>query len=253
MSYFAPNLPRAQHCFFGRRGGVSQGLYDSLNINGKSNDNHDSVLRNLDIIAGYYGLARSNLLLINQGVSGRAEFTDRLSQNQITADGIVTGQKDFILCIGTADCAPVLFLDAENSIVGAAHAGWRGALRGIVENTLETMLEHGAATAHISAAVGPCLQQPSFETGTDMYQEFLDTDPQNARYFVPGRDEQHFQFDLEGFVVDKLKKCGLQNVTASGIDTYAAEAEYFSYRRNTHRKLVSSPKDFPAHLSTIKL
>lgn len=253
MSYFAPNIPQDKHCFFGRKGGVSQGLYASLNINGKSNDNHDSVMQNLDIISAYYGLPRSNLLLINQGVSGHAEFTDKLSQNQITADGIVTNQKDFILCIGTADCTPVLFYDEKNHLVGAAHAGWRGALRGVVENTLAIMLEHGATVNTLQVAVGPCLQQPSFETGLDMYQEFITANPDYARFFISGKDEEHFQFDMEGFVIAKLKACGIANYTVSGIDTYTSENDYFSFRRNTHLGLVKSPKDFPAHLSTIRL
>lgn len=253
MSYFAPNLPQEKHCFFGRLGGVSQGLYSSLNINAKSNDNIESIHKNQEIIANYYGLHRKDLLLINQGVSGHAEFANTVSQNQITADGIVTNQPNIVLCIGTADCAPVLFFDAHNNIIAAAHAGWRGALRGIVENTLEIMLRNGADRRTIAAAIGPCLQQATFETKSDMYQEFLDIDSQNQKYFISGKDEEHFLFDLETFVVDKLKSCGIQNISASGINTYTNEETYFSYRRNTHQKLINSPKDFPAHLSTITL
>lgn len=253
MSYTAPNIPAGKHCFFGRNGGVSEGLYASLNVNGKSGDNHDSVLRNLDIIAAHYDLKRTNLLLINQGITGHAEFTDRISQNEITADGIVTNQKDAVLCIGTADCTPVLFYDSESSLIGAAHAGWRGALKGVVENTLAVMINHGAKKENIQVAVGPCLQQPSFETGLDMYQEFIAVNPDYARFFIPGKDSEHLQFDMEGFVIFRLQTCGITNYTASGIDTYTAQQDYFSFRRNTHQGLVKSPKDFPVHMSTITL
>lgn len=252
MSYFAKNI-KTTHCFFGRTGGVSQGLYANLNVNSKSNDTPDNVIKNFDIIAGFYHLPRQNLMLINQGVSGHAEYTDHPSQHQVTADGIVTDQKDVILCIGTADCAPIFFYDEKNGLIGAAHAGWRGAVRGIIENTLKVMLEHGAEIEHIAAAVGPCLQKDSFETGLDMYAEFVEADKNNSRYFSPGRDEEHFWFDMENFVIDKLKACGIKNIEASCIDTYQDEQNYFSYRRNCHQKLVNTSKDFPCHLSTIKL
>lgn len=253
MSYFAPNLPKDKHCFFGRRCGCSDGLYSSLNCSLKSNDNPETVKKNLGLIAAHYQLKPENLMLINQGVSSHAEFAATASRHQIIADGIVTDQKGIILCIGTADCIPVLFYDEKNQIIGAAHAGWRGALRGVVENTVEVMLKHGAEIAAIHAATGPCLQQPSFESGTDMYEEFIKTDAANRQWFAPGKDQDHFQFDMEGFVIAKLKACGLQNITASNIDTYAEEKEYFSYRRNTHQGLVKSPKDFPVHLSTVTL
>lgn len=252
MSYQAPNI-KTPHCFFGRQGGVSEGLYASLNVNAKSNDTPANVIKNREIISGFYNLPPQNLMIINQGVTGHAEYSGCVSQNEITADGIVTDQKDIILTIGTADCAPVLFYDEKNGLIGAAHAGWRGAVRGIVENTVKVMLEHGAETPAIAAAVGPCLQRDSFETGLDMYQEFTDGNSQNARYFIPGKDTAHFWFDMEAFIVDRLKDCGIRNISASGIDTYKQEESYFSYRRNTHRGLVSSPKDFPVHLSTIKL
>lgn len=253
MSYIAPNIPQSVHCFFGSQGGVSKGLYKSLNVNGKSGDNHSDVVKNLDIIANHYELDRSHLMLINQGITSHAEFVNEVSQNKITADGVVTNQKDIILCIGTADCAPVLFYDEKHQIIGAAHTGWRGAVRGIIENTLDIMLAHGAEKSTIAAAIGPCLLQSSFETGLDMYQEFVDSTADNARYFISGRDAEHFQFDMQGFIFSKLKAYGITNISVSDIDTYKEEEHYFSFRRNTHQGLVKSPKDFPSHLSTIKL
>lgn len=253
MSYFAPNLPSGKHCFFGRRGGYSEGLYSSLNCSLKSNDNPDSVKKNLGLIAAHFRLKPQNLMLINQGIGNHAEFTKTASQHIIAADGIVTDQKGIILCIGTADCTPVLFYDEKNKIIAAAHAGWRGALRGIVENTLDVMLKHGAGIGTIHAATGPCLQQRSFEAGNDMREEFIKANEANKQWFAPGKDKEHFQFDMEGFVIAKLKACGVKSITASGIDTYTKEEDYFSFRRNTHQGLVKTPKDFPVHLSAVTL
>lgn len=253
MSYRANNIPSSMHCFFGSCGGVSTGLYQSLNVNGKSNDNHNNVMQNLNIIAQNYGLEHKHLMLINQGITGKAVFVDQVSQNQITADGVVTDQKNIVLCIGTADCAPILFYDQHHRLIGAAHAGWRGAVRGIVENTLDIMLQQGAEKSTIAAAIGPCLQQESFESGLDMYQEFIDADPKNKIFFIPGRNKEHFQFDMQGFIRSKLEAYGINNISVSDIDTYTNTDKYFSFRRNTHLGLVKSPKDFPSHLSTIRL
>lgn len=253
MKYFAPNILPHHHCFFGADGGVSQGLYQSLNTNVKSQDAKENIDKNLNIIAAHYHLPSSNLLLINQGVTGHAEFTDQASQYQITADGIVTTTPDIILCIGTADCAPVLFFDETNGVIGAAHGGWRGALHGVIENTVKIMLEHNAKAENIHAAIGPCLQQKSFECMDDMRQEFLQDDSDNYRWFEKGVDEKHFQFNLEGYIVHKLEKLKIGSISASGIDTFAAKGDFFSYRRNCKLGLVNKPKDFPTQLSTIKL
>lgn len=253
MSYLADNLPADKHCFFGAEGGVSQGLYASLNVNRKSADAPENIRQNLEIIARHYGLGFENLMLLNQGVTSHAEYIEKPSQGQITADGVVTGSKDTILCIATADCAPVLFRDDKAGLIGAAHAGWRGAVRGILENTVKIMLDKGASVENITAAVGPCMQQPSFEIGLDMYDEFILASPDNRKYFAAGKDNEHFLFDMEGFIIDKLHRLGLKNISASHIDTYAATGKFFSFRRNTHLGLISRPGDFPVHLSTIIL
>lgn len=253
MRYFAPNILPHYHCFFGADGGVSNGIYQSLNTNFKSNDKKENIAQNLTIIAQHYDLAHNSFLLLNQGTSGHVEFTEKASQHQITADGIVTTTPNIILGIKTADCAPVLFFDEIDGIIGAAHAGWRGALNGIVENTIKIMLEHGARIENIHAAVGPCLQQKSFECMDDMRQAFLQADADNYRWFEKGVDNKHFQFNLEGYIVHKLEKLKLGSISASGIDTFTAEGDFFSYRRNTKQGLLTSAKDFPTQLSTIKL
>ncbi len=253
MNYHAPNLPANKHCFFGSNGGVSQGFYSSLNVNRKSADSPENIKKNLQIIAQYYNLDAENLMLLDQGITNHAIFTQAPSQWQITADGAVTNQKDIILCIATADCAPVLFRDDKAGLIGAAHAGWRGAVRGILENTVKLMTENGSSPKNITAAIGPCMRQASFETGLDMYDEFLQHSPNNKCYFKPGKDTEHFQFDMESFILDKLHALGLNNISTSHIDTYTAEGNFFSFRRFTHQKSINRPGDFPVHLSTITL
>lgn len=158
-----------------------------------------------------------------------------------------------VLGIGTADCLPVLLADYEHGVIGAAHAGWRGAVRGVVENTLKLMLAQGAVLEEISAALGPCIQQPSFEVGADVRDECTAVLPAYAAFFAPGKDAGHFQFDLEGLVRRRLEQFGVRNVTASGIDTYADEENYFSFRRDTHKGLTGSGSDFGGHVSLITL
>ena len=165
---------------------------------------------------------------------------------------MVTDIPGIILTLRTADCCPVLFYDARNRIIGAAHAGWRGALYGIIENTLQLMLEHGAEKANIAAALGPCLQQQSFECRSDMRNEFLRQNTSFEQFFIPASNHGCFRFDLEAFVIRRLQDFGLTDISASSIDTYRSE-DYFSYRRNTHRGLLNSRYDYPTHLSTITL
>lgn len=252
MSYQAPNIPAVKHCFFDRRGGVSSGIYANLNTNPNSRDDPANLHINLCMIAKRFNCDYNNLMLINQGTSNYAVYVNHASQFDLIADGLVTDTKGIILGIRTADCCPVLFYDEANRVIGAAHAGWRGALYGILENTLNLMIERGAQLQTINAALGPCLQMHSFECRQDMYDEFTAQNPEYSAFFIPGRDVNHYQFDLEAFVIRRLQTCGLTNITASGIDTYT-DGNYFSFRRNTHRNLIQAPKDYPTHLSTITL
>lgn len=182
MSWNAPNLPADKHRFFDRHGGVSNGRYESLNVNRKSADAPENIRQNINIAAGAFGMTAADAAFPCQGVTGHAEYTDAPSLHRIEADGLVTDRPGILLGITTADCAPVLFADFKNGVIGAAHAGWRGAVRGIMENTLALMLQHGAELKHIAAAVGPCLQKNSFETRTDMLSEFLAQDPENQSF-----------------------------------------------------------------------
>ena len=251
MSYFAPNIPLEKHCFFDRHGGVSKGIYDSLNMSICSQDDRENVLQNLNITAHYYTKDLSNLNIIKQGTTNKAIYIASPERYKTFADGAVTDQKNIILAIRTADCAPILFYDSNHQVIGVAHAGWRGALRGIIENTLDLMLSHGAKKQDIVAAIGPCLQKQSFECQQDMLQEFLTHNKEYGKFFTPA-DKKHWLFDAENFCTYRLKEYGISNISASHINTYTDE-NYFSYRRNCHQNLISVPFDYPTHLSTIML
>ena len=251
MSYQATNLPQNMHYFFDRHGGVSQGKYTSLNASLRSQDSSENIFKNLEIVATHYKVSPTQLTILTQGVSNQAVYIDSPSQYQITADGMVTDKQHIILALRTADCAPILLYDVKHKIIGAAHAGWRGALRGIIDNTVSLMLSLNAETKHIAAAIGPCLQKETFVCQQDMYKEFITKDKNYNRFFTV-QDNLHWLFDAENFCIYRLQQLGIENISASGINTYTDE-NYFSYRRNCHQNLVSIPRDFPSHLSTIML
>ncbi len=253
MTWQAPNLDKQKHCFFGSKGGVSSGKYAGLNVNTRSFDDKEALEQNLKIAAARLGVKKENLLLLNQGVSATAVYVDEVSQNKIEADGLVTDCANIALCIRTADCAPVLLEDRVNGVIGAAHAGWRGAVKGIIENVIKLMLEKGAKLENIAAAVGPCIGQKSYEVDEGFYRQFVEQNAAFDKYFILGERKGFYLFDLETFCVDKLKACNIKNIAFSAKDTYALKDEYFSFRRFTHLGLIDGPKDFPTELSAIVL
>ena len=249
----ADNLDKNKHCFLGKNGGVSTGKYAELNVNTRSCDDQNLIAHNLRIAANKIGLEKENLLLLRQGVSNKVVFVEEASQDKIEADGAVTIKKGIGLCIRTADCAPVLFEDKKNGVIGAAHAGWRGAFKGVMENVINLRVEKGADLKNITAAVGPCILQKSYEVDFNFYNQFVEDNLRNKKYFVAGEREGHFLFDLQDYCFDRLVACGIENIQVSNIDTYISEEEYFSFRRFTHQGLSEKPKDFPTHISLISL
>lgn len=249
----APNLTFKKHCFFGADGGVSKGIYAGLNVNTKSDDDIDNLNKNLEYVAQYFDLKKENLLLLNQGVSAKAVYVDKPSRDEVEADGAVTDKEGIILSIRTADCAPVLLEDRTAGIIGAAHAGWRGAYKGIIENVVGLMLEKGANIDDMAAAVGPCIAQKSYEVDDNFYMQFINNNVNFEKYFAKGKKIGYYQFDLEAFCLDKLKKCGIKNIKASGIDTYTQKDKYYSFRRFTHQGIINKPKCFATEISTIVL
>jgi YfiH family protein len=253
MSWHSDNIKKEKHCFFGAEGGVSKGIYSSLNVNTMSGDKRENIRRNLNIIAQSFGLEYQNMMLLKQGVSDIAVFVENPTQYEVWADGAVTKNHNVLLCLKTADCAPVLLADYKNSVIGIAHAGWRGAYKGIVQNVAKLMFEHGARPEDIAAAIGPCMQQQSFAVKDDMRQELLQATSAAERYFIADTDGEHFYFDLSGYVEAQLKSIGISDIENCRIDTYPPQNGYFSYRRNTHLNLIEAPKDYPTQYSCICL
>ncbi len=226
---------KAPHGFFTRRGGVSAGAYASLNCSLSSQDDRDNVHENRARAARAVGADPARLLGLTQ-VHGIAVVTATHvwapGQGE-KADAMVTNQRDLALGIITADCAPVLFADSAGGVVGAAHAGWRGAVAGVLEATLAAMAALGAAAEHITAAVGPCIAQNSYEVGPDLRDAVLDRAPADSGFFAPGRQPDRWQFDLAGYCAARLRAAGAGHVVVTGADTLAEEDRFFSHRRRT--------------------
>lgn len=237
------------HGFLGRRGGVSVGECAGLNVGYGSNDDRDSIAENRRVAVDAL-CSGAALATVHQAHSAEVVVaTEPWPQDQRPrADAMVTETPGLLIGILTADCAPVLFADNRAGVVGAAHAGWRGAIGGVVESTIEAMERLGARRDHIHAAVGPCIAQPSYEVDQGFHIRFLEEDPSNERFFVPGPAAKP-HFDLEAYVVHCLLAAGIGEVEALNLDTYAAPDRFFSFRRATHR----GEADYGRQLSAIAI
>lgn len=229
-------LPGIGHGFLTRRGGVSDGIYESLNCGLGTEDERARVVENRRRAARAANLRDAPLNTAYQ-VHGRHVLVveDPIDQeNRPQADGLVSRTPGINLGILTADCGPLLFADPEAKVVGACHAGWKGAVGGIIEATVAAMEGLGAKCGHIVAALGPCIGQDSYEVGMEFPQPFIDQDPANGRFFAANACRK-FQFDLPGYIKSRLDRLGLAEITITGHDTCALEADFFSYRRKTRR------------------
>jgi polyphenol oxidase len=223
------------HGFFTRRGGVSSGPFASLNCSLSSPDDRDTVLRNRARVADRLGLPAEALLGLRQVHGDRViTVTDpwEIGAGE-AADAMVTDRPGLGLGIVTADCAPVLFADATAGVIGAAHAGWRGAVGGVIEATLTAMQHLGARIDSIAAAVGPCIGQASYEVGPDLHTEVLARQENDARFFSPGVRPDRWQFDLGSYCAARLREAGVTQITVTGHDTLADTDRFFSHRRRT--------------------
>jgi hypothetical protein len=231
----AAALAGVAHGFLGRRGGVSTGAMAGLNVGLGSDDDPAAVADNRRRAAEAVAPGAS-LVTVYQVHSATAVTVIAPVADDVRAqaDALVTDRPGLVLGILTADCAPVLFADAQAGVVGAAHAGWKGALGGVTDATLAAMEQLGAQRARIVAAVGPCIARTSYEVDDAFLARFAAADPANERFFVDGAPGHH-QFDLEAYVVARLAAAGIGRVEALGLDTYAAEDRFYSFRRATHR------------------
>jgi YfiH family protein len=234
----APNLSAEKniaHGFFGRQGGVSTGIFTSLNCGPGSGDARTALSENRARVAAHL-LPGAPLLTLHQIHSSKAMTvtTPWPMGEGPEADAMVTDKPGHALGILTADCAPVLFADSEARVIGAAHAGWKGAIGGVLESTLAAMESLGAARTRIMAAIGPCIGGANYEVGPEFKARFDAADPANARYFAPSPRAHHWLFDLEAYVAARLDAAGIAATRLSAC-TYAREGDFFSFRRATHR------------------
>jgi polyphenol oxidase len=242
-------VPGLRHAFFTCEGGVSEGVYATLNGGPGSKDDPAKVAENRARMATQMGVAPEHFLTLHQIHSpDTVVATGPWNGSRPKADAIITRTEGLAIGITTADCGPILLVDPAARVIGAAHAGWKGALTGIVESTVEAMEKLGADRSGIVAAIGPLIRQHSYEVGPEFVERFLDADAENARFFLPGERERHSMFDLAGFIRLRLENAGVLVIDDLGIDTYSDE-RCFSYRRSVHRKEA----DYGRHVHAIAL
>jgi polyphenol oxidase len=239
-------LPNIRHAFFTRHGGVSAGLYASLNGGIGSRDEPENVRENRARMAR--ALGANNLVTAYQVHSPDVVVAEQAWTRE-NAPHVVTRARSLAVGITTADCGPVLLADGEAQVIGAAHVGWKGALSGILEATIAAMEELGAARGRIHAALGPMIRQASYEVGPEFLARFLDADAQNARFFVGAKREGHAMFDLAGHILHRLERAQIGKIEDLGRCTYAEAENFFSYRRAAHQ----SEPDYGRHISAIAL
>ncbi|MFZ1989264.1 MAG: peptidoglycan editing factor PgeF [Alphaproteobacteria bacterium] len=238
------------HGFFGRRGGVSTGIFESLNCGLGSSDDRANVAVNRERVAKALG-ADAKLVTLYQIHSSKVEVVTEPWQAAANpqADSMVTKIAGIALGILAADCVPVLLADPKIRVIGAAHAGWRGAFGGVLESTLDAMESLGARRGEIVAAVGPSISRPSYEVGPEFHERFIAAEERNHQFFSPSAKADHFLFDLPAYVVSRLGRAGVGAIAVSGECTYRQAADYFSYRRSVH----SGEKDYGRNVSAILL
>lgn len=234
----SPALTRAgiRHAFFTREGGVSKGVYASLNGGIGSNDDPAAVAENRRRMAAHLDVAPEALLSLYQihspiAVTVEAPWT--LAERP-QADAMVTVKPGIALGVGAADCGPILFADPRVGVVGAAHSGWKGAIGGVLESTIAAMERLGASRQRMIVAIGPMLSQANYEVGPEFLAQFLAESPDNARFFAPGQRETHPFFDLPGYIGARLARAGIGEIDKLNLCTYADPQRFFSYRRKTH-------------------
>lgn len=246
---------KVKHGFFGRQGGVSEGIYNSLNCGVGSNDDPEAVQENRARVARALGGKPENLVRVWQNHSADcviANEPQNFKEDPPTADGIVTDQTGLVLGVLTADCGPILFAGEKTDgtpVIGAAHAGWGGALKGVLESTVSQMQALGAELGTIRAAVGPCIGPKSYEVSVGFETPFLTHNPEDEHFFREAQKEGHLMFDLPGYIANRLAHAGVTQVTITGHDTFAEQENYFSYRRTTH----AGEKDYGRQISAIMI
>jgi YfiH family protein len=243
-------IPGLRHAFFTRDGGVSGGIYASLNGGIGSRDDPAHVAENRRRMAEQLGVGPRHFLSVHQTHSSDVVVASGPwpGPSRPMADAIVTRTEGLAIGASAADCGPILLVDPSARVIGAAHAGWKGALTGIVESTVEAMEKLGAERSGIVAAIGPLIRQHSYEVGGEFVERFVDAEAENALFFIPSTRERHAMFDLAGYIRMRLENAGVLMIDDTGLDTYSDE-RFYSYRRSVHRK----EPDYGRHVHAIAL
>ena len=228
-------IKNLRHCFFTRKNGFSDGLYKSLNCGLGSNDKKINVIKNLEFVSKQIGCKQEALITLNQKHTDQVILFSNESdvKNKLTGDSIISVVKNIGIGILTADCAPILFYDPNKKIIGCAHSGWQGALNGIIENTVKKFNELKSNTHDLVAVVGPCLSQDSYEVQNDFLNKFTNNDKKNIEFFKKNNDTS-YNFDLRGFINNKLHNLGIKNIDNIKMDTFSKSEFFYSYRRSCH-------------------
>lgn len=244
-------LARIRHAFFTRSGGVSDGVYASLNGGVGSNDTPERVAENRARMAAALGVTPDRLITPYQIHSADVAVAEApwTHETRPRADAVVTRTPGLAIGVSTADCGPLLFADQDAGVIGAAHAGWRGAFIGVIEATLAAMEQLGADRSRIAVALGPTISQPNYEVGPEFVERFLAADVDNTRFFSESQRPGHAMFDLNGYIADRIERAGVSNFTDLGLCTYAEPERFFSYRRTTQR----GEPDYGRHINAIAL
>jgi YfiH family protein len=250
--YFSEKLSEftnIKHCFFSKNGGVSKDIYSSLNCGLGSNDNKKNVLNNLSIVSKKIGIEKNNLFIMNQTHSNKVVIINKnnLDTKRVNADALITNIKNIAISVLTADCVPILIYEEVNNVVACIHAGWRGAVNGIIKNTLNEIVNI-SKNNKIYVAVGPCIGAKNYEVGKEFYDKFTKESEKNKKFFFPSQKDK-FLFDLRKYVNSKITEFDIKHVDNIDFDTFKERDSFFSFRRSSQL----SQKDYGRCISTISL
>ena len=227
------NISNLKHCFFSRKNGVSKGIYNSLNCGINSKDNKENVIQNINIVSKKLNCEKKPIVALNQNHGNKVVcFNNQKDvKNKIIGDAIVTTLKNVGISVLTADCVPILFYNPKKKIVGCVHAGWKGALNGIIENTIDKFLELNSNTRDLVVAIGPCINHHHYEVGHDFYKKFVDQNKNNQQFFIVLNDKKYL-FNIRSYINAKLIRLGINNIDHIEMDTFSNKENFFSYRRS---------------------
>ena len=234
--FFSSKLKKFEnlkHCFFSRKNGVSEGFYKGLNCGLGSGDKRENVSKNLDLVSKKIGCKKELLITLNQKHSNQVIYFENQSdvKNKLHGDAIVSKVKNVGISILAADCAPILFYDPQKKIIACAHAGWKGALNGIIKNTVKKFNELNSNNNDLIAAVGPCINKKNYEVKADFFEKFISQDKNNENFFNKISSEKYF-FDLRGFINKELSNLNIKNIDNIEMDTFSEKEFFYSYRRS---------------------